>query len=73
MMVYMVVSYFSIEVFFNKMVLGRNVDMLLEVIVFRFKDNIEVFEMGEYVLKLQESLVKVYELVRNCLKQNVNY
>lgn len=52
MMVNRVVSYLSIGVFFNKMVLGRNVVMLLEVIGFRFKDNSEFFEIDEYVLKL---------------------
>ena len=73
MMAYRAASHPSIGVSPNKMVLGRNVVMPLEAIVPRPKDNSEAPETNEYVLKLQESLAKVHELARNCLKQNANY
>lgn len=69
MMVYRVFVYFSISLFLNMMMLGRNIMMLIEVIILRFKYEDEyVLELEEYVCILQEKLIRVYEIVRKYIK-----
>ena len=59
----------------NMMMLGRNITMPIEAIIPKPRESREndFSDADDYVYRLQESLSKVHELARKCLKQNADY